>query len=217
MKLFITPSLCENLPSPGEENAFTIYGTEPVLITSVHGVAHTRLGATKPADRGTFEFGHLVARSLGGIFFGQWALGEADSNHRRDTLLKKKLAILLREHAIKMSIDMHSSHPARPYDIELGTRSGRSLLGNNGFSLELEKSFALHHLACATDQYFKAEGIDGGETITEFVSTILHTPAIQLEISASIISGDGGVVGYHARSKVANAIASAWFKFRGDL
>lgn len=214
MRLFITPTICSDLPAPNVESALAFYGNERILVTSVHGVSHARLGRKKPAERGTFECGHLIARSIGCAFIGQWESDQDDSNHYRSTPIKKAICRLVKERDIGLVIDVHSSHPARPYDIEIGTRSGRSLMEMEGLSAKLKDSFASHHLACAINQIFKAEGVDGGETITEYVSDALKTPAVQLEISAPIVSGDAGIMGYHLQSKVVNAIASAWFDYK---
>jgi hypothetical protein len=189
---YVTPDFCHALPAPHESFVRTTYGQEPLLILSSHGVDHLREGNPKKADRGTFEFGHLLARTLNASFLGECEPLHMDSNHHQNTQFKRHLADVLLEQKPRLVFDIHSSHPGRPHDVEIGTRHGRSLLQNTQYLPSLQNALSQHHFFVLTDQVFCAEGVDGGETLTEFVSATCGTPAIQLEICSAYVSGDGG-------------------------
>lgn len=205
---FVLPQHFQNLPAPTRDAAFCVYGNIPILVTSVHGVEHLRDGRLKPPDRGTFEMGHLLSKVMGCAFLGEPIPSLADSNHHHNTPFKTDLKRILTETTdFKLVLDIHSSHPGRAHDVEIGTRHGRSVFSNPILPSLLHNLLSTHYVFTLIDQHFCAEGVDGGETITEFVSECVGISAMQIEISSVYVSDDGGICGFHTRSKITNAFA----------
>lgn len=78
-------------------------------------------------------------------------------------------------------INLHGSHPYRPYDVDLGTVGGKSVLGNDELVTDLTEALKREGLLNISSNYF---GASKNQTITKFAAG-LAVPALQLEISST--------------------------------
>ena len=106
-----------------------------------------------------------------------------DSNEFKDTLAK-----FLTELKPILVLDLHGSHPFRPYDIDFGTMNGKSYLTRKDFLDSLKIAFINEGLINQSQDYYSAEK---NQTITKFISG-RGIPCIQLEINSNYLSANLG-------------------------
>jgi len=100
---------------------------------------------------------------------------------------------LIEEKRPRLVLDIHASHSDRPYDVDLGTMDGASLLGQPGLTRDLVAALRGEGLANISADFFSAKE---RQTITKFASA--HgVPTIQLEINTTWLEPSSGHLGAH--------------------
>jgi hypothetical protein len=154
-------------------------GRSSVLVAAGHAAATTREGKLKPADSGTGSLADALHRMADVTVVASTALSPSDSNYYDDNHFKRELARLLATGRYALVLDLHASHAYRPYDIDLGTMGGESLLGRPRIAADLLDCFAAEGLTAFSENYFAAAR---AATVTKYVAA--HgVPGVQIEIN----------------------------------
>ncbi len=179
----------DSIPPP-ENSAWFEYikGTRNILVIAGHATAQIREGKIKQADGGTGSLAIELNKLTNVPILYTTYLSPSDPNYDDNNEFKDTLAKILKELKPILVIDLHGSHPYRPYDIDYGTMKGKSYLTRKDFLDSLKVSFHREGLTNQSQDYFPAEK---NQTITKFVS-IKGIPCIQLEINSNFLSADLG-------------------------
>ncbi|WP_237068011.1 hypothetical protein [Microbulbifer guangxiensis] len=178
-------------------------GNIPVIITAPHATRPLRDGNRRFSDGGgTAALALSVAGLTGAHVIYTTEEGPSDPNYYDDNDFKRELARLINEVRPRYVLDIHGSHPYRPYDIDLGTMSGRSLLGEDVLLHELIASLRGEGLDNLSYNYF---GASKNQTITKFASG-LGVPAIQVEVNTTYLSPSEGNLEAQRFSKLVQAL-----------
>lgn len=172
-----------------EEESFKILeGSVPILLSAPHSIDQLREGTIKHRELFSGALCKLIQASTNCYAIYKYHNDEVDDNFILHTRYKEKIGKLIKEHNIKLVIDIHgmlgsTSDRYRGYDIELGTDNGRNLLGKTYISEEMKNILNKHGVEkVAIDKKFKASREC---TIAKYVSKNFNTPAIQVEISGN--------------------------------
>jgi hypothetical protein len=170
-------------PIPAGASWFVVSrGTQPAIVTAAH--------ATKPFRDGNYRFAD--GGGTGGLAVALHAVCDvtvvytsydspSDPNYYDDNEFKSRLAQLITEIKPALLLDIHGSHAYRPYDVDLGTMHGRSLLGDTQLLPALAEAFGRQGMASISTDWFPAAK---NQTITKFASA-RGVPAVQLEFSVT--------------------------------
>jgi hypothetical protein len=93
---------------------------------------------------------------------------------------KEKISSLVAQQRIRLVLDLHGAAERRPFDVDVGTMHGRSILGSAEAIPVLRACFEAAGFRTITENVFSAER---SHTITRFCATKLGIPAIQLEVN----------------------------------
>lgn len=192
------------LPPPGTPWYEFLEGRSRVLITAPHATAHTRQGRLKGTDLGTGALAVVLnALAETPALFTTWA-SPSDPNFYDDNAYKDALAGLVKRRQPSLVLDLHASREDRPYDLDLGTLFGDSLLGKPALLDRLKRHLAGAGLGNLSDNAFPGER---QATVIRF----LHrrgVPSIQLEINARWLRPEAGPVELERFMRLANALAA---------
>lgn len=191
-------------PAPAGTPWFEVLrGTAPVIVTAPH--------ATKPFREGTYRFADgggtaALARMLHTLT-NATALyvtyeSPSDPNYYDDNAFKAELARLIAEVKPVLLLDIHASHAWRPYDVDLGTMHGASLLGDESLATGLADALRTEGLMNLSSNYFPAAK---SLTITKFAAA-RGVPAIQLEINATWLAPAQGDLQAHRFAQLLQAV-----------
>lgn len=194
----------EGVPLAAGENWFEVApGNIPVVITAPHATRPLRNGNRRFSDGGgTAALALAVAELTGAHVIYTTHEGPSDPNYYDDNDFKRELARLIDEVRPRYVLDIHGSHPYRPYDIDLGTMGGQSLLGQEALLHELIASLRGEGLDNLSYNYF---GASKNQTITKFAAG-LGVPAIQVEVNTNYLSPSEGNVEAQRFSQLAQAL-----------
>ena len=197
--------LSENYTTPvPKDSSWFEYrtGTKNILIIAGHATAHTREDNIKRADGGTGSMAIELNRKMNvPVFFTKY-LAPSDPNYYDDNAFKDSLAIILEQLKPEIVIDLHCSHPYRPFDIDFGTMNGKSYLNREDLLESLKLALNNEGLNNQSQDYFAAAK---SQTVTKFVHS-MGIPCIQLEINANYISADMGNVNGQNTAKLLQAL-----------
>lgn len=167
---------------PGEPWFVATVGSQQVIVSAPHATAPLREGKRRFSDGpGTAALAQSLHALCGATVIYTTREGPSDPNYYDDNDYKRKLARLIAEQSPMLVLDIHGSHPSRPYDVDFGTMHGASLLGRDELVIRLAEQLRAEGLMNLSDNFLAASG---KETVTKFASR-LGVPAIQLEISAT--------------------------------
>ncbi|GAA5525495.1 hypothetical protein Maes01_02065 [Microbulbifer aestuariivivens] len=187
----------------GAEWFKVVPGRIPVIITAPHATRPLRNGNRRFADGGgTAALALAVAELTGAHVIYTTHEGPSDPNYYDDNDFKRELARLIGEVRPRYVLDIHGSHAYRPFDLDLGTMGGRSLLGQEALLHELIASLRAEGLDNLSYNYF---GAAKSETITKFASG-LGVPAVQLEANTNYLSPSAGSVQAQRFSQLVQAL-----------
>ncbi|MCJ8346339.1 hypothetical protein MJH12_12420 [bacterium] len=151
-----------------------------ILISAPHTLSHLRNQKFKWADRGTGALAlslqratqtHLIYTTRSGI----------DPNYYDDCNYKRALKNYLQKHPeIEIVIDLHGASPKRPFDMDLGTMYGKSILDRNLLNI-IQKELGNQKFKLS-DNHFSASK---NQTITKFVRK-LKINSIQIETNVAL-------------------------------
>jgi hypothetical protein len=113
-------------PLPGQTAFRYQPGTRPVLISAPHGAHHWRENRWKAQDSFTAALAHVLAEHTGAHALYTVRRIRPDPNYDDDCDYKRTLAGLLRNHTIRLVLDLHGMRFDRQFGIALGTIDSRS-------------------------------------------------------------------------------------------
>ncbi len=190
---------------PEDADCFVVIeGKKPFIITAPH--------ATKPFREGEYRFSDgggtaALARLLSTLteasaIYTQFAC-PIDPNFYDNCSFKTALGQLIDMHRPLLILDIHGSHPYRPYDVDIGTMNGNSILGKEPIVIRLIEDLKSAGIINISYNYFSASQ---NQTITKFGSA--HgIPTIQLEINSSWLAPSQGDLYAHRFAQLLQALA----------
>lgn len=193
-----------DMPAPPDTPWYVVLkGTTPVLITAPH--------ATKPYREGDFRFSDgagtaalaklLNALTCATVIYTQYR-SPSDPNFYDNNDFKAEIAKVIENQKPRLLLDLHGSSSLRPYDVDLGTMNGVSLLGKSDIVPALKEALRNEGLENFSDNYFPAAK---NQTITRFASQ-RGVPGIQLEINSSWLLPSSGALYAQRFSQLAQGI-----------
>ncbi|NNJ19242.1 hypothetical protein CSV86_031230 [Pseudomonas putida CSV86] len=81
----------------------------------------------------------------------------SDPNYYDDNEFKNQLAELIGSQRPALVLDIHGSSDFRPYDVDIGTMNGKSLLGNQALLVDLVEHLRQEGMTNLSNNYFAAE------------------------------------------------------------
>jgi hypothetical protein len=164
-------------------------GKSKVLVLAPHATSQIREGKVKPADGGTGSLAVALNRLAGTPVLYTTYRSPKDPNYYDDNEFKAKVKELVSNLKPTLVLDLHGSDYGHPYDVDFGTRFGKSLLGKGQYLKDLASQLRSEGIFNFSQDYFPAEK---QQSDTQWVS-LMGTPCIQLEINANWISaGEDG-------------------------
>jgi hypothetical protein len=190
-------------PPAGEPWFQVIEGHVPVIVTAPHATQPFREGRYRFADGGgTAALARALNRLTGATILYTSFASPSDPNFYDDNAFKQELgALIARVHPLFV-LDLHGSHAFRPYEVDLGTMNGQSLRGHEELQERLIRALRNEGLVNLSSNYFAAAV---AQTITKYASA-RGVPAIQLEISATLLDPAGSELGAHRFSQLVQAL-----------
>jgi hypothetical protein len=157
-------------------------GTSPILITAPHGTKPFREGSYRFSDGGgTTALARMLGKLCRATVIYTTYESPSDPNYYDNNAFKEAVAKELATGKYRLLLDIHGSHWFRPYDVDIGTMNGRSLMGQERLVRELISDLKEEGLENISYNYFSAAD---HLTITKFASA-RNVPALQLEISST--------------------------------
>lgn len=188
----------------GEPWFKVVPGHIPLIITAPHATRPLREGQRRYSDGGGTAALALALGELTGahvIYVTQE--GPSDPNYYDDNAFKQELARLIGQVQPRLVLDIHGSNPYRPYDIDLGTMHGESLLGQDSLLQDLIGSLRREGIDNISYNRFAASK---NQTITKF-ATAHGVPAIQLEVNTNLVSPAEGNIAAQRFARLVQAMA----------
>lgn len=177
--------------APPGENWFEFrQGSKKILFIAGHATAQMRNGEIKQPDGGTGSLAlKLYNQRDVSVLFTTY-LSPSDPNYYNNNAFKDSLTKIVAKIKPIIVIDLHASHPYRPYDVDFGTMNGTSYLTKLSLFNRLKTILKSEGLLNQSQDYFPAAA---NQTITKFLY-YKNIPCIQLEINANYLSPGGGDV-----------------------
>jgi hypothetical protein len=194
-----------DVASPGDDDWFVVEGgVQPaVIVTAPHATKVFRDGEYRFSDGGaTAGLAAALHSACGVTAMYTTYRSPSDPNYYDDNAFKRALGELIERLHPVLLIDIHASDPLRPYDVDLGTMNGASLLGNQKLIPQLVGVFKDEGLLSISSNRFAATK---NQTITKYASA-RNVPAIQLELSATRVSPAGGALDAHRYAQTLEAL-----------
>ncbi|UCZ77709.1 hypothetical protein LHL03_11470 [Pectobacterium carotovorum] len=168
-------------PKEGEKWFNVILGQEPIIISAPHATEPFRDGKYRFSDGGgTAALAIMLGKLTGSTVIYTTKASPSDPNYYDNNDYKARLAELIKSQKPKLIIDIHGSHPYRPYDVDIGTMKGKSLLGKDELVTKLIASLRNEGISNYSNNYFAASK---NETVTKF-GAAHGVPTIQLEVNS---------------------------------
>ena len=153
-----------------------------VLLSAPHAVEHLRDGKPKFAEPDTAALAIMLGEELGCPVIIN-VLGKEDPNYHEESPYCDRAVSAIKEHGLKLALDMHESAPNRAYSFAVGTGYGKNVFGK----IEIAETFA----RALTEHGFDNVEIDlypyaGSKerTVASSLRREARVPAIQLEINS---------------------------------
>lgn len=165
-------------------------GRRKILITAPHAELHTRDGLPKLAEPKT----GLIAQYLAEKFNCHALVTNGTQNHDPnydvtcpltlgDCPFKDAISAIVEASDIRLVIDLHQLHPARPFDFVIGTNDGKSVSNHDFLVPELKAQLLQIADRVLVNPSFGYSARHQG-TVTRYVSEGHAIPAIQLEMNS---------------------------------
>jgi len=175
----------------GQENFEVVSGNQAIIITAPHSVRPFRNGKYRFSDGGaTAAYAIALAELVDAHVIYATYESETDANYEDDNDFKRQLAVLIEQVDPILVLDIHGSNPMRPYDLDIGTMGGASLLGDETLVTNLITRLAKEGILNISYNRFSASK---QQTITKFAST-KGVPTLQLEINATYLMPSEGSI-----------------------
>jgi hypothetical protein len=168
-----------------------IEGTKNVLLSAPHNTPHFRAGREKRRDILTGAIVRVLQELTDCNAIYTTHKTRFDPNYYDDVPYKHKIKKLLKTKKIIIALDIHGARVDRPFDVDLGTMRGESLLGNFDLLDELVLSMSANNIENLSFNFFPggSNKEKGQKTVTRFISNN-GAPAIQIEINRKLRGKD---------------------------
>lgn len=178
-------------------------GSAPVIVTAPHATKSLREGKYRESDGGgTAALAQILhAMTQATVLFTTYR-SPSDPNFYDDSEFKVALGRLIDRKRPVLLIDLHGSHPFRPYDVDIGTMHGASVLGESRLVDELVDALRSEGLMNVSSNRFPAEK---NMTITKYAAA-RGVPTLQLEISSTFLTPSAGDLHAHRFAQLAQAL-----------
>ena len=181
--------LNESTPAPPGKASFEFKtGTRKILFVAGHATAHMRNDQKKSADNGTGALAVSLNKLLNTPVLYTTFLSDSDPNFEDNNAFKDTLAKIVAKLKPIFVIDLHTSDPSRPYEIDFGTLDGISFRNRKDLFEKLKSIFKNEGLTNQSKDFFSAKE---NKTITKFLHG-KNVPCIQLEINANNLNPEKG-------------------------
>lgn len=155
-------------------------GRIPVLVSAPHAVRHFREKRIKPSDEFTGSTACLLHQFTGCHALAVTRLYGGDPNYDQSCIYKTYLGEICSEHGIKLVIDLHGAAREHPFDIDIGTVNGASLLGKEKILQKLVTALEDAGFNNISQNQFSTANEN---IVTRYAALELGIPALQLEIN----------------------------------
>jgi hypothetical protein len=181
-----------------------VKGDVPVLVSAPHATKVFRENAWRFADGGGTAALAVQLHELNRVTVIHTIFrAPSDPNYYDDNDYKKTLGTLLQEAGVKLVLDIHGSDSRRPYDVDIGTLDGKSLMGHRELQEDLIRALQAHGIEAISSNFFAASK---NHTVTRY-SSEHGVPAMQLEINASWLDPAGGDLAAHRFAALLDALS----------
>ncbi|MCL4295126.1 MAG: hypothetical protein KJ077_05340 [Anaerolineae bacterium] len=178
-------------PLPGQPSFRYRAGTRPVLISAPHGARHWREDHWKMQDGFTAALAHVLAEHTGAYALYTVRRIRPDPNYDDDCDYKRTLAQLLRDHPIRLVLDLHGARFDRAFGVALGTIEGHSC---PNFEAGIIQAFVAQGFKLDAPDFLDRLALNmpdyrGGvrqRTVTRFVWEQCRVNAVQIELNAHL-------------------------------
>lgn len=166
-------------------------GRIPILFSAPHATRHRRADQWKQEDEYTAAIAEGLHRLTGAYaFYTTHQINPDPHDDGAHNYYKRRLAAFIKEHPIRLVIDLHGLRGDRPFGVALGTMNGLTCAPYE--KLLIEQFEKLGFLRQGNLSYLERLAVNhprytGGlkrPTITRFVYQELGLPAAQIEINA---------------------------------
>ena len=159
-------------------------GVSPAIVTAPHATRPFREGAYRFSDGpGTAAMARALHTICGVTVIHTTFDSPSDPNFYDDNEFKATLSRLIESVRPVVVLDIHASHPYRPYEVDVGTMNGASLLGQRHLLIQLVAALREEGIGNVSHNWFAASR---NQTITKFASA-RGVPSMQLEFSTTRI------------------------------
>jgi hypothetical protein len=180
-----------------------IVGNVPVIITAPHATMPFREGTYRFSDGGgTGALAKALNALTGATVIYTTYSSPSDPNFYNDNDFKRALGEAIGKYKPILVLDIHGSHSYRPYDVDLGTMGGESLMGNEVFASTLIEALRNEGLTNISYNYF---GASKNQTVTKF-SSVYGVSAIQLEINSTWLTPSQDNLSAHRFAQLLQAL-----------
>lgn len=174
-------SKTDRLVNPQKVSTYKYWeGSKPVLITAPHSVRHVRKKKIKPSDIFTGSIAYFLFELAGCHSLALAKSYNGDPNYDQVCTFKEKIKEICSKNDIKLVIDIHGASRERPFDVDLGTMNGKSLLGKKETKKLLMECFQEYGIEKVTCNKLSA---DNQDTVTKYAAVELKIPSLQVEIN----------------------------------
>ncbi len=181
--------------NPRQEDPFRFFpGKLPVLLSAPHAVRHYRQKKIKISDEFTGSIVYLLNKLTGCQALAVTKFYGGDPNVDNPCIYKERIAEICSREKVKLLLDIHGVARQREFDVDLGTDSGKTLLGKARIVERLELNFKNFGLSRISNDYFAASG---SNTISNYVARELRIPAIQIELNKQFRVPSQNPQGFH--------------------
>jgi hypothetical protein len=178
-------------PLPGQAAFRYQPGVRPVLISAPHGACHWREDRWKYQDGYTSALAYVLAKYTGAHALYTVRRIRPDPNFEDDCDYKHTLADLLRNHPIRLVLDLHGARSDREFAVAVGTIDSSSCPDYEGVIVRafIEQEFGPNYPHFLDRLVLNPLNYRGGarqRTVTRFAWEQCRVNAAQLELNASL-------------------------------
>ncbi len=174
--------------APDGENWFeVIVGPVPIVVTAPHTTSPFREGKRRFSDGGgTGALALLLHRMAGvSVIYTTYA-SPSDPNYYDNNAFKEAIREIIDLQDPALLLDVHGSHPFRPYEIDFGSMNGQSLLGEDQLLSDLIAVLGNDGILNLSNNYFSASKND---TFYTFYSSYSQTKRVERTRNTSRVQG----------------------------
>ncbi len=179
-------------------------GALPVIVTAPHSAQPFREGKFRFSDGGGTAGLAVALHDICNITILYTTYpSPSDPNFYDENDFKIELSTLISEINPIMLLDVHTSHPYRPYEVDIGTMNGLSLVNDKQLIPALLDALKKEGFGNTSVDWFAASK---NQTITKYASS-KGVPSVQLEFSATRMVVDGDGLAVHRFAQTIQAVA----------